>query len=136
MKKALYFVFGLIVGILIITVLPNISNGEAEAKGNDSEIVGSWVATSFSNMFQFNEDGTGVYYNPTYSYVFTRFTYSYDSDKGIIRINADYSTEIDGEKYKLVNEECSISICGNGMIIFNPFERGPQVNKPYAFTRA
>lgn len=136
MKKALYFFFGLIVGILIITVLPNISNGEAEAKGNDSEIVGSWTATLYGNMIQFNEDGTGVYYNPTYTYVFTKFTYFYDSDKGIVRIYADYSTKKDGEKIKLTNEQCSISICGNGMIFFNPFDRGTQSDKPYAFTRA
>ena len=146
MKKALYFVFGLIVGILIITVLPNISNGEAEAEGNISEIVGSWVSTtqystingtvSVRHMIQFNDDGTGVYHNPYYTPVSTHFTYFYEIHSGSVIINAEYSTKKDGEKIKLSNELCSISICENGMIFSNPFDSGTQAQRPYAFTRA
>lgn len=87
-------------------------------------------------MIQFKEDGTGVYYNPSYTYVFTYFSYSFDSKNDKITINTEYSISKDGEKIKLDNKKCSISVVGDGMIFFNPFDKGSQVSQSYSFTRA
>ena len=144
MKKTICIILLIVVGIGIGFVIPKSLTGKAEAKGNNSEIVGSWVSTYNNNatspyastMIQFFEDGTGVYYQFKYSYVFTYFTYSYDSKNSKIVISSKYTPVKGQDEIILKDKECTISICENGMIFFNPFVAASDANQSYSFIRA
>ena len=136
MKKVIYLIIGMISSFAIMAIIPHITNTIADASNDNKEIVGSWVSTAYSNMFQFKEDGTGVYFCRGYTYIDTAFTYSYDKANNEITINSTYKTSKNGEEIVLKDKKCYISICGDGMIFLNPFSSGSQVSNSYAFTRA